>query len=315
MRTALRTGFCVAVAFVMCATAAFGQDAARGQLTVVVTDAMNARIAGATVTVSRGTERQTATAGADGVARLANLGTGMWTVTIASPGFSRWQQPIMIGAGSIDVSASLVVEGLTETVEVVSEAAEPTQIPLNALASGGTRLELAVRDLPASLFMVGQQLIQDRGARSVEEAVQLAVGMIASTGVGSIPSYQTRGWASSNVAVMRDGIRQNTASQSSRPVDAFILDRIEILKGPASLLYGEGSIGGAVNMVSKSPMSELNVSTLLSYGSFGSYRAGAGVNVPLRRNLFARVDLSRTGTDGYVKNSPQQLNAAAASLR
>jgi iron complex outermembrane receptor protein len=305
----------LAPAMASSADAATMQEAARGQLTIIVTDAMHARVAGATVTVSRGTERHTATAGADGVARLANLGGGMWTVTVTSPGFARWQQGVVVDAGAIEVAAVLAVEGLTETIEVVSEAGEPTQIPLNAIASGGTRLDLAVRDLPASLFMVGQQLIQDRGARSVEEAVQLAVGMIASTGVGSIPSYQTRGWSSSNVAVMRDGIRQNTASQSSRPVDSFILDRIEILKGPASLLYGEGSIGGAVNMVSKSAMSELNISTLLSYGSFGSYRAGLGVNVPVRRNLFARVDVSRTGTDGYVKNSPQQLNAAAGSLR
>ena len=53
--------------------------------------------------------------------------------------------------------------------------------------------------------------------------------------------------------LFRDGVRQNTMSQSSRPVDAFLLDRIEILKGPSSLLYGEGAIGGAVNVVSKAP--------------------------------------------------------------
>ena len=291
------------------------QQPARGQVTVVVMDSTGARIAAATVVATRGTERRTATADGDGVARLANLTAGTWMLSATSEGFERWEQTVTVGAENIDVSASLAVAGLTETVQVESQIGPPTQVPLNSIASGGTRLDIPVRDLPASLFMVGQQLIQERGARSVEEAVQLAVGMIASTGVGSIPSYQTRGWSSSNVSVMRDGIRQNTAGQSSRPVDAFILDRIEILKGPASLLYGEGSIGGAVNMVSKSPISQINVSSLLSYGSFGSYRAGVGINVPMRRNLWARVDLSRTGTDGYVKDSPQQLTAGSASVR
>jgi iron complex outermembrane receptor protein len=139
---------------------------------------------------------------------------------------------IPVAAGLAELPVGLAVAGLSETVQVRSEPGPPTQIPLDAPATGGSRLDIAVRDLPASLYLVGQGLIQDRGARSVEEAVQLAVGMQASTGVGSIPGYATRGWSGNNISVMRDGIRQNSSSQSSRPVDAFLLERIEILKGP-----------------------------------------------------------------------------------
>jgi iron complex outermembrane recepter protein len=289
--------------------------AGRGQLALIVSDTTGARVADAAVVLTRGADRRTSATGSDGVARFANLTTGSWAVTITRAGFAPWRQSVLVGPGAVDLPVDLVVAGVSEAVEVAAVAGPPTSVPLGAQATGGTRLDIPVLALPASLFLLGQELIQERGARSAEEAVQLAVGMTASTGVGSIPSYSTRGWGGNNISLMRDGIRQNTNSQSSRPVDTFLLDRIEILKGPASLLYGEGAIGGAVNMVSKPPIAERTAEMLLSYGSFGSSRVGVGANVPLRRNLFARMDASRNGTDGYVQNSPQKLFAAAAGLR
>jgi len=289
--------------------------ATRGQLTIRVADSTGATVADAVVILTRGAERRTMTTGDDGMVPFANLAPGEWTVTVTRDGFARWQQVVSVTSGTIDVPVGLAVAGFSETVQVESDIDAPTQIPLNAPATGGSRLDIPVRDLPASLYLVNQELIQERGARSVAEAVQLAVGMQATTNVGSIPAYATRGWDDNSVSIMRDGIRQNSRSQSSRPLDSFILERVEILKGPASLLYGEGAIGGAVNMVSKSPMSQMGADTLLSYGSFGEYRVGVGVNVPLRRNLFARVDVSQTGSDGYVGHSPQKLLAGLASVR
>jgi iron complex outermembrane receptor protein len=307
--------------FLACVVAAprasFAQTAAagRGAITVAVTDSTGASVADAAVVVSRGVSRRTATTSSDGLARFADLAAGEWQVAVTRDGFATWTRTVSLSGTSVDVPVGLDIAGFSETVQVATEGRTPTQIPLEAAATGGSRLDIPVKELPASLFLLGQPLIQERGARSVEEAVQLAVGMQSTTGVGSIPGYNTRGWSGNNISIMRDGIRQNTQSQSSRPVDAFLLERIEVLKGPASLLYGEGAIGGAVNMVSKSPIAQLGVESLLSYGSYGQYRTGIGVNVPLRRNLFARVDVSQTGSDGYVGDSPQKLAAAAASVR
>ena len=287
----------------------------RGTITVVVSDTTGARVADAAVVLTKGAERRAMTTGGDGTARFTNLGPGEWIATVTREGFAQTARTVSVMPGALDVPVSLEVAGFAETIQVGSETGPPTQVPLNAPATGGSRLDIPVRDLPASLFLIGQSLIQERGARSVEEAVQLAVGMQSSTGVGSIPSYSTRGWGGNNVSILRDGIRQNSNSQASRPVDTFQLERVEILKGPASLLYGEGAVGGAVNLVSKSPISQLTIDSLLAAGSYGQYRAGVGVNVPLRRNLFARVDVSQSGSDGYVGDSPQKLAAAAASLR
>ena len=295
--------------------AAQAPDGSRAPLTLVVADVTGARVSDAVVVVTRGIDRRTITTGHDGTARFANLPPGDWLATVTREGFVPWSQKVSLGGGAFEVPVDLAVAGFAESVNVESAIEPVTQVPLDVVATGGSRLDIPVRDLPASLVMLGQSLIQERGARSLEEVVQLGVGMQASTGVGSIPSYSTRGWGGNNVSIMRDGIRQNSNSQSSRPVDAFLLERVEILKGPASLLYGEGAIGGAVNIVSKSPSSQASIDSLLAYGTYGQYRAGIGINVPLRSNLFARADVSQSGSDGYVGDSPQKLAAAAASVR
>lgn len=149
---------------------------------------------------------------------------------------------------------------------VIAEQEANFSLPLDAVATSGSRLGLTSRELPASVSIITQEMMQLRGLRTAVEAVESAVGMTGGTNFGSIPTYSTRGFGGNNITVMRDGIRQNTASQSSRTVDSFLLDRVEILKGPDGLMFGEGAIGGAVNYISKSPGTTFRGDALASYG-------------------------------------------------
>ena len=153
-----------------------------------------------------------------------------------------------------------------DQVDVTADKENNFSLPLDAVATSGSRLGLTSRELPASVSIVTQEMMQLRGLRTAVEAVESAVGMTGGTNFGSIPNYSTRGFGGNNVTIMRDGIRQNTASQSSRTVDSFILDRIEILKGPDGLMFGEGAIGGAVNYISKTPSPTFRSDLLASYG-------------------------------------------------
>ena len=132
--------------------------------------------------------------------------------------------------------------------EAEEEASESSSTAtLDKVTVTGSRLGPSNRDLPASVSIVTQEVMQLRGLRTAVEAVEAAVGMTGGTQFGSIPGYWTRGFGGNSVTIMRDGIRQNTASQSSRTIDSFLLDRVEVLKGPSSIMFGEGAIGGAVN--------------------------------------------------------------------
>jgi iron complex outermembrane receptor protein len=198
---------------------------------------------------------------------------------------------------------------------VVEGARERDSLALDSVATTGSRLGLEARDLPASVSVVTSELIDLRGARTAMEAIEAAVGMTGGTSVGSIPNFATRGFTGNDITVMRDDIRQNTASQSARPLDSFLFDRVEVLKGPASLLYGEGAIGGAVNYVSKLPDKTLRGEGFATVGSWNAHRAGLGAGGPTGLdNVYFRADASHSTGDGYVDRSGYTYEAAAASL-
>ncbi len=292
---------------------AYGQSSSLGG---TVRDGVGT-VAGATVTLKPAgiakAARETAT-DEQGNYRFDRLTSGRYEVSFAKAGFATTTQAVVVGEGSERLDVTLAV-GQVETSVTVQGTAEVSALRLDSPATGGTRLDLPVRELPVTLSIVSQEMIQERGARSVNEAVDLAVGMLSGTSVGSIPSYATRGFSGNNITVMRDGMRQNTSSQSARPLDSYQFEQVEVLKGPSSILYGEGAIGGAINMVSKSPTSSFLFDGLVSFGSFASYRGGVGVSGPVGKNVFVRVDASRSGTDGYVDNSGQGLDTIGASIR
>jgi len=222
----------------------------------------------------------------------------------AAPGLLR-SQPLAADEDPLELA----------TVDVTADKEKSFSLPLDASTSTGSRLGLANRDLPVSVSVVTQEVMQLRGFRTGVEAVEGAVGMTGGTQFGSIPGFSTRGFTANSVTVMRDGIRQNTASQSSRTIDAFNLDRIEILKGPSSLMAGEGAIGGAVNYLSKNPDRTHRGEVVASYGSFGSLRLGVGGGGPvITDKLFARADFSYTERDGYVDRAYERHTGFSGAL-
>lgn len=222
------------------------------------------------------------------------------------------------------LAAALHAQTTTETVqldqiEVTGARARDFSLPLDSTPATGSRLGLANRDLPASVSVVTQEVMQQRGLRTAVEAVEAAVGMTGGTRFGSIPSYSTRGFGGNSVTILRDGIRQNTASQSSRTIDSFLLDRVEILKGPASLMFGEGAIGGAVNYLSKAPDAVARGEALLSVGAWDSHRLGLGWGGPLPlgskdRPVTGRLDYSHHETGGYIDRNAQRYDALGGAL-
>lgn len=203
-----------------------------------------------------------------------------------------------------------------ETIVVEGRLTESDSLSLDENHYTGSRLGLSARELPASVSVVTHETIEIRGARTALEAIESAVGMSGGTSVGSIPNYATRGFTGNDITVMRDGIRQNTASQSARPLDAFLFDRIEVLKGPASLMYGEGAVGGAVNYVSKSAPDTHQGQAQLSVGSWDTYRAAVGAGGPTGvQKLYFRADASTSRSGGYVNDSESRYDAIAGELR
>jgi len=302
---------------VSCAAAAAAQTSGSAQLTVTVTDTSGARVPDAAVILIRSNSEFTATTNGDGSATFQGLLTGPWTVEVVKQGFLTRQRRVGVQSTPTSVTVALEVGGVAENVLVEAAAPAEDALQLDAAATGGTRLDIPVRELPATLTVITQELIQERGINNATDATELAPGVTTFADSGSIPGINVRGFSSTSgaVSILRDGIRQNTVPQSGRPLDTFMLDRIEVLKGPASLMAGEGAVGAAINYVSKEPGRELQADSLLSYGSWDKYRLGLGVSVPFTSKLAARLDFSHTDNGGWVDRTGDRMQSVLTAVR
>ncbi|MGL5003836.1 MAG: TonB-dependent receptor plug domain-containing protein, partial [Casimicrobium sp.] len=199
--------------------------------------------------------------------------------------------PTLVSAQTQTTAPTTTPTQRVEPVTVTGRNLEDQTPDLEKSSDTGSRLGLTVRETPASVEVMTQEVMQRRGARTLEEAMRGAVGMTSGGSPGSPSVASTRGFNTGFITYLYDGDRVSTASMSSRPQDTFNYERIEVLKGPASVLYGEGGIGGAVNFVTKRPeRSVAGFDGLLAFGSYESIRAGVGTGGAFSDNAGYRID-------------------------
>ncbi|ADP15923.1 TonB-dependent siderophore receptor family protein 8 [Achromobacter xylosoxidans A8] len=126
----------------------------------------------------------------------------------------------------------------------------------------GTKTNTPITEVPQSISVIGRDELDDRGALSVVEALRYVPGVVTQTNGadtrGQDDWINLRGFSGIGTSLYQDGLRMNTnangfANQRSEP---YGLERLEILLGPASVLYGKGDAGGIVNRVSKRPAAD-----------------------------------------------------------
>lgn len=282
------------------------------QFSITVTDAQGDRLSDATITLTQGNTERVMKSGADGTAQSLDLTLGEWNLSVKKEGFATMQRPVVIQG--VPVSVTVPLETATGTLRVDVEdrfRVAADALRLNSAASGGTFVDVPVRDLPATLTIITQDLIQERGITTALDALELAPGMNIWPDTGWIPAVDARGFSttSAGISISYDGIRMNSVPQAGRPLDAFLIDHVDVLKGPSSLMSGEGAAGSNINYVTKEPKKDWFIDSLLSYGSFGKTRSGIGFNVPLRRDLSARIDAIYANGGGFVQRTGSRMRA------
>lgn len=165
----------------------------------------------------------------------------------------------------------------------------------------GSRTGLTALELPASVEAVNQRQMRERGDQAVRDAITRTAGLsdIAGPGDGGL-SFSARGFTGANsVGIAEDGLRLAVAAGTQTyPMDTWGYERIEVLRGPASVVFGSGTVGAMINAVRKAPQRDRAIETLVAAGDHGSVRAGAGVTGPIDEVTSYRVDVYGLSTDG-----------------
>jgi len=165
-------------------------------------------------------------------------------------------------------------------------------------ASTATRTDTPIRDIPTSIQVIPQQVLEDQNVLRLQDALQNVSGVskygnYGGTGAGS---YNIRGF--SQDGNFRNGFRDNDFY--SLPETANI-ERVEVLKGPASVLFGQVEPGGIINIVTEQPLSEPYYSLGFEVGNYDFYRTTLDISGPLNsdKSLLYRLNVAYQNADSF----------------
>lgn len=187
-----------------------------------------------------------------------------------------------VGQTAVDTDKSL------GTVEVREQAVLPeAKTSLRAKRSSIAKGDQAIRDIPQSITVVTERLMDDRNLDDFKEVLRNTAGITFQAGETGEEDIRLRGFSlvqSGDIYV--DGLRDSSIYER----DTFNYDRLEILKGSASMLFGKGSTGGVVNQVNKKPflMDASEVKTTVGTGNelrvTGDFNLKTGEEAAFRLN-------------------------------
>ena len=204
-----------------------------------------------------------------------------------------------------------------ETVEVFGRRIEG--LGLSESTTAGSRLDLSPLLTPASIEVLAGDVIRQRGDSSIVESVTRATGITseATPGDGGT-ALSARGFAGHNsIMHLVDGARLFVGSGTvTFPFDAWSVDRIEVLHGPASVMYGQGAIGGVINVVSRQPNTQAQEAQVeLGFGEDQRSHAAVDLTGPLSEDWAYRFDVSYNQSDNWVDRADSDSLAIAGTLQ
>ena len=181
----------------------------------------------------------------------------------------------------------------------------------------GSRLGLTIMESPATVEIIEGDMIRERLDTSVMEAVTRSAGFTNDAHhANGGQNIAARGFfGQGTVTKLFDGANYyNAFNTITFPFDTWSVERIEVLKGPSSVLYGEGGIGGAYNVIPKRPEQEQSGDMRVSFGENNTRFIGASLTGGLTDDLAYRLDYSNNQSDNWVDRAESETEMISASL-
>lgn len=165
----------------------------------------------------------------------------------------------------------------------------------------------SLQDVPVSVVAASGETIADLAITKAEDLSSIMPAVtIAQNPVGNFVFIRGIGTPGANqgieqsVSIFHDGVYMGRHQQSRAPF--MDVERIEVLRGPQSILFGKNTIGGAIHVITAAPTKELEVKGSALYGSHGETEFNAVVSGPLTEGLRGRLSFRKYDMDGYMDN-------------
>lgn len=196
--------------------------------------------------------------------------------------------------------AQIELQALNITSSADSERADgPVEGYKASRSASATRTDTALHDTPQSVSVVPKDVLQDTGATRLQDGLDYAggVGRANNFGGQGLTTFTVRGFTTGEF--YRNGFPINRGYPNAP--DANTVERLEVIRGPASSLYGRGDPGGTFNVVSKQPLPESKVTLGSQFDDQGMHRATLDATGPLNQDgsLAYRLNLLGEGGESF----------------
>ncbi|QSR22192.1 TonB-dependent siderophore receptor [Hyphomonas sp. KY3] len=193
------------------------------------------------------------------------------------------------------------------TVSATAQTASIEETKLETIIVNGSRLDQTMTEIGSSVSVITRDDLEELGVDFALDAIATAPGVTVNQNgaFGGNASVRIRGASNDQTLVLIDGVPVNDPTGTGGGynfayLDTDTIERIEVLKGPQSTLWGSDAIGGVVSITTKRPTEGLSGTVFGEYGSFNTLRGGASIS---NANEIGDFRLAATGltTDGISK--------------
>lgn len=211
-------------------------------------------------------------------------------------------------------------------VSMASAQSVQPEKPLNTFDLGetvvtATKTSTAIQNAPATINVITAKYIADHNITSVQEALQYLPGVYIDKAAQSESAVNMRGMDTKNILVLLDGIQMNdtyTGKVDFNQIPISNIQKIEVLQGGASTLYGGHAIAGVISITTKGAPPEIgtDINADLSYGSHNTWKKAVVVNSRINNKLAVGVNIEQRSSGGYpgyfITDAPHKLDQPPA---
>lgn len=222
----------------------------------------------------------------------------------------------LAGGASLAQTAPAVSSLAPISVQGGGSALDPTTGYVAHESTTATKTDTPVIEIPQSISTITQDQLREQGATTLNQALRYTSG-VTPENRGAVATrldqFTVRGFSASSFL---DGLRVFGSRDALPQVDSYRLERIDVLKGPSSVMFGQGGPGGLVNQISKRPLTERLNEIGLHVGNFDFRRVDADFSGPLDadKKFLYRITGSAYMADGQLDHTKERRYWVAPSF-
>ncbi|PWK77680.1 iron complex outermembrane receptor protein [Mucilaginibacter oryzae] len=240
----------------------------------------------------------------NGTFAFYNVKPGTYTLVASYVGAKTEEQEVTVYANKTSTAAFQLNESSAQLDEVVISSTKT----INRKKLNIGKMNVAPMDLPQSVTVIGKDVLEQQQSLRLSDVIKNVNGVYLYSARGNTQeTFGARGYSFGSTNMFKNGFRVN----SGVVPEISSLERIEVLKGSAALLYGNVAPGGILNMVTKKPKFEQGGQVSMTYGSYDLYRPSFDVYGPVSSKLAYRVNGTYENAKSYrdnVKSEREYIN-------